>query len=301
MSKLKTFLASVSLVAMAVSSPVLAQEAAPVKMSVPASEDATQDYVMLTINGEDISKAEFDVLWREVFAPNPAPDFNAIEPDMQKNILLGLVSERAVYDAADAQGIVDRPSIKAAIEKLTRQLVVQTYLQEKNDGKLTDDKLRAMYEKKMSREEAKTELRARHILVESQEDAKEVYHKLKTGTDFAELAKEKSTDTGSGAKGGELGWFAPDNMVPEFSQAAMKLSVGEISKPVKSPFGYHIIELEERRTAAPRPFEQVKPLLLEEAQQEANRQAIMDVLQKADIKWFAPDGTEKPFPRTFPK
>jgi len=110
-----------------------------------------------------------------------------------------------------------------------------------DDVKISDKEIQAYYD------QGKYELNARHILVETEEEAKAIIEELKNGADFAEIAKEKSVDTGSGAQGGELGWFSVGMMVPEFNDAAYALELNTVSEPVKSDFGYHIIEVKEKR------------------------------------------------------
>ena len=110
-----------------------------------------------------------------------------------------------------------------------------------DEVKISDKEIQAYYD------QGKYELNARHILVETEEEAKAIIEELKNGADFAEIAKEKSVDTGSGAEGGELGWFSVGMMVPEFNDAAYALELKTVSEPVKSEFGYHIIEVKEKR------------------------------------------------------
>ncbi|MGM9950463.1 MAG: peptidylprolyl isomerase [Lysinibacillus sp.] len=128
-------------------------------------------------------------------------------------------------------------------EETFKQSLRFTVLQEKAqaDVKVTDEEVQEYYD------QASQELHARHILVATEEEAKEIIKELKDGGDFAKIAKEKSTDTASGAEGGDLGWFSVGKMVPEFNDAAYALEVNTISEPVKSDFGYHIIEVLEKR------------------------------------------------------
>lgn len=129
-------------------------------------------------------------------------------------------------------------------EKTFRQLVKNSLLYEEavyGDVDISEDELKQQYER------MKTELKASHILVEDEKTAKEVEKKLNEGGDFAKLAKKYSTDSGSAEEGGELGWFSVGKMVPEFEDAAFNMKKGEISDPVKSDFGYHIIKLEDKR------------------------------------------------------
>lgn len=128
-------------------------------------------------------------------------------------------------------------------EETFKQNIRFNLLQQKaqDEVEISDEEIKAYYE------QAKYELNARHILVETEEEAKAIIEELKNGADFAELAKEKSKDTGSGAKGGELGWFSVGTMVTEFNDAAYALELNTVSEPVKSDFGYHIIEVKEKR------------------------------------------------------
>ena len=117
--------------------------------------------------------------------------------------------------------------------------------------------------------EPQTEWRARHILVASEDEAKAVKARLDAGEDFAAVAQEVSTDTGSGSQGGELGWFGPGMMVPEFETAVAGLEVGQVSDPVQSQFGWHLIELEETRPQAVPTLEDVRGDLEGQVQQQA--------------------------------
>ncbi|WP_146553591.1 peptidylprolyl isomerase [Rummeliibacillus sp. SL167] len=139
-------------------------------------------------------------------------------------------------------------------------------------------------------EEMKKEVKASHILVKDEKTAKEVKAKLDKGENFATLAKKYSTDTSSQANGGELGWFGPDKMVPEFTKAAYALKKGEISEPVKSTYGYHIIKLEDERAAkVSGSYEDnkaaiKKKLQLQEADQSQLLTKVSKLVKDADVK-----------------
>ena len=128
-------------------------------------------------------------------------------------------------------------------EETLKQNIRFNLLQTKatDEVKISDEEIQAYYD------QAKYELNARHILVETEEEAKAIVEELKNGADFAQLAKEKSVDTGSGVEGGELGWFSVGTMVTEFNDAAYALELKTVSEPVKSDFGYHIIEVTDKR------------------------------------------------------
>ena len=153
---------------------------------------------------------------------------------------------QAEYDAA-AEQYGDQFKVLLESNGLTEETFKQNIrfnlLQQKatDEIKISDKEVQAYYD------QAKYELNARHILVETEEEAKAIIEELKNGADFAELAKKQSVDTGSGAQGGELGWFSVGMMVPEFNDAAYALELNTVSEPVKSDFGYHIIEVKEKR------------------------------------------------------
>ncbi|MGM9968604.1 peptidylprolyl isomerase [uncultured Rummeliibacillus sp.] len=172
-------------------------------------------------------------------------------------------------------------------EKSFKRSVKLNLLQEAAlaDGvKVSEADMKAYYE------EMKKEVKASHILVADEKTAKEVKAKLDKGEDFAKLAKKYSTDTGSQAQGGELGWFGPDKMVPEFTKAAYALKKGEISEPVKSSYGYHIIKLEDERDAKVKgsyednKAEIKKKLQLQEADQSQLLTKVSKLIKDADVK-----------------
>ena len=135
---------------------------------------------------------------------------------------------------------------------------------------------------------------ARHILVEKEDDAKAIIAALDKGADFATLAKEKSTDPAKD-NGGDLGFFSREDMVPEFADAAFKLQKGEYTKtPVHSQFGWHVIKVEDRRTAAPPSFEDSKQQLTNELAREVIGAKIKDLRSGAKIEMFALDGSPLP-------
>jgi peptidyl-prolyl cis-trans isomerase C len=118
--------------------------------------------------------------------------------------------------------------------------------------------MRKVYEEAVKQMGEEQEVRARHILVPTENEAKAVLAELNKGTDFAELAKQRSKDPAAAAQGGDLGYFTKEQMVPEFAEVAFKLEKGKLSDPVKSQFGWHIIQVQDKRSKTPPEFEQVK-------------------------------------------
>ncbi|MGE6489051.1 peptidylprolyl isomerase [Paenisporosarcina sp. NPDC076898] len=171
-------------------------------------------------------------------------------------------------------------------EKSYKKYLRLNLLQEKamtEDVKVTDEEVKAQYEN------MKTEINARHVLVADEATAKEVKAKLDGGADFAAVAKEFSTEQAAQQSGGELGWFTPDKMVKEFSDAALALEVNKISEPVKSEFGYHIIQVTDKREADVGSFEDkkaeiTKTLKMQKADQTKLLPKVSKLMKEADIK-----------------
>jgi peptidyl-prolyl cis-trans isomerase C len=155
--------------------------------------------------------------------------------------------------------------------------------------KVTDSELQPEYDQFVKGYPKTTEYKAAHILVKTKEEADAIIKQLDSGTPFAQLAEEKSQDPGSAKQGGALGWFAPDQMVPEFSAAVEKLKKGEITQqPVKSQFGWHIIKLEDSRVAQPPTFAQLKTQLENQYKRTAVANLIKELRAKATIDIVAP-------------
>jgi peptidyl-prolyl cis-trans isomerase C len=159
--------------------------------------------------------------------------------------------------AADAK-VADQPEFKKRLEMMRDKLLVETYLDAEAKKAVTDEAMKKLYADSMKDMKPEEEVHARHILVETEDQAKDVAKRVKGGEDFAKVAAEVSKDPGSGKEGGDLGYFTRDRMVPEFADAAFKMDKGQISDPVKSQFGWHVIKVEDKRTKPLPSFDDVK-------------------------------------------
>ena len=169
-----------------------------------------------------------------------------------------LIEMKVVAQKARTEKIDQTDEFKSRMAYVQQRVLMQHLLLREAKGATNDAALKKFYDEQIGQVKPVEEVRARHILVEGEEDAKKAVARLKGGEDFAKVAKEISKDPGSGAEGGDLGFFTKDRMVPEFAEAAFALKPGELSAPVKSQFGWHIIKLEERRMKPVPAFEQVK-------------------------------------------
>ena len=232
-----------------------------------------------TVNGTPVSQSRFDYLLKQSLQQGQ-PD----SAELRKNIREKLIVEEIVAQEAVKKGLDKAADVLTQLELAKQTVLIRAFLQDyiKNNA-ISDDAVKAEYEKIKSQMGDK-EYHARHILVGSEAEAKDIIAKLKKGEKFEKLA-EKSKDPGSKAKGGDLGWAAPANFVPEFSAAMEKLQKGHYTtEPVKSQFGWHIIKLEDMRTMQAPSFDEVKQNLSQRLQQQQIDKLISDLRAKAKVE-----------------
>lgn len=203
-----------------------------------------------------------------------------------------LVTSKLIDQAAEKAKLADDPEVKKQMDEVRERIIQQVYLTRAVESELTDAVLKKKYDETVKAQPAKEEVRARHILVRDEAEAKKIIAELEKGGNFAELAKKYSID-GSSGQGGDLGYFTREVMVPEFSTAAFALkNKGDYTHtPVKSQFGYHIIQLEDKRTAPPPAFDEVKDQLKQDMAQELIVAKMADLRKGAKVEEFNQDGT----------
>ena len=210
--------------------------------------------VLAKVNGQEIRQSDVTIAEEEL-----GPSLAQMDPASRKdNVLSFLIDMKIVAKAAEDKKVADRDDFKAKLAFARNRLLMDSLLGTEGKEALTDANMKKVYDDAAKQISGEQEVRARHILVESEDEAKKIEAELKKGADFAELAKKSSKDPGA-ADGGDLGFFTKDQMVPEFSAVAFAMEPGKISDPVKSQFGWHIIKVEEKRNRQAPAFEQVKP------------------------------------------
>ncbi|BEV45913.1 peptidylprolyl isomerase [Afipia carboxidovorans] len=223
-------------------------------MAAPLRADDNQ--VIAKVNGAEIRQSDVTAAEKDL-----GPSLAQLDPaSRQDSIVRFLIDLKIVSKAAEDKKIADSADFKRRLTFSRDRLLMDTLLDNEGKAALTDEALKKVYEEASKQISGEQEVHARHILVETEDEAKAIVAELKKGADFAELAKKKSKDPGA-SDGGDLGYFTKDQMVPEFSTAAFALETGKISDPVKSQFGWHIIKVEDKRARKAPPFEQVKPQL----------------------------------------
>jgi peptidyl-prolyl cis-trans isomerase C len=249
------------------------------KSSSDAPAASGPDPVVARVNGVDIKQSDLALAEEDVGA-----DMQAASPEAKREHLVSYLADIImVTQAADKKNVGDNPDFKRRLAFLRNKLLMGFELQEEAKAALTDEALHQTYNDAVKSVGGQEEVHARHILVEAEDDAKAILEQLKGGADFATLAKEKSKDPGA-AEGGDLGYFTKDQMVPEFAEVAFKMYPGQLSNPVKTQFGWHIIKVEDKRTKQPPEFEKVKDQIENFLARKAQTDFIAKLRQTAKIE-----------------
>src|SRR6201994_4611450 len=244
--------------------PVRAEEANPVLAKVNGAE----------IRASDVALAEEEL----------GPRLAQMDPATKKeNVLSFLIDMKIVSKEAEDKKIADRDDFKTRLAFARNRLLMDNLLAAEGKAATTDENMKKVYEDAAKQISGEQEVHARHILVETEDQAKKIADDLKKGADFAELAKKESKDPGA-SDGGDLGFFTKDQMVPEFSTAAFALEPGKTSDPVKSQFGWHIIKVEEKRKRKAPDFEQVKSQIETYVQRKAQADYVGKLREAAKIE-----------------
>jgi peptidyl-prolyl cis-trans isomerase C len=215
------------------------------------AEDANP--VLAKVNGSEIRQSDLNLAEEEL-----GPSLAQMDPATKKdNVLSFLIDMKIVSKAAEDKKIENNEDFKKRLTFTRNRLLMDSLLASEGKAATTDEAMKKVYEDASKQITGEQEVHARHILVETEDEAKAVEDELKKGADFAELAKKKSKDPGA-SDGGDLGFFTKDQMVPEFSAVAFALEPGKVSDPVKSQFGWHVIKVEEKRNRKAPDFDQVK-------------------------------------------
>lgn len=235
-----------------------AQETAPAvppaaAAATPAAPDP--DKVVATIDGKPVSEADLALAQASV-----DQQYAQLPPEQRRAAAFMAIMEiRLLADRAVAEGLDKDPDFQRRMAFLEQRALHSEVIDKDVGAKITDQEVRARYDKQISETPPVNEVKARHILVPTQEEAVAIIGQLDGGADFVALANEHTTDPSGKTTGGDLGYFAPGQMVPEFEKAAFALELGAYTKePVQSQFGWHVIKIEDKRAQQPPAFDTVK-------------------------------------------
>jgi peptidyl-prolyl cis-trans isomerase C len=222
-------------------------------MALMAGPARAEDKVLAKVNGVEIRQSDVALAEEEL-----GPSLAQMDPATKdENVLAFLIDMKIVSKAAEDKKVQDSEDFKKRMAFTRSRLLMDNLLASEGKAATTDDAMKKVYEEASKQITGEQEVHARHILVETEDQAKAVEDELKKGADFAELAKKKSKDPGA-SDGGDLGFFTKDQMVPEFSAVAFALEPGKVSDPVKTQFGWHVIKVEEKRNRKAPDFDQVR-------------------------------------------
>ena len=210
--------------------------------------------VVARVNGEAITSADMSMFYESL----PAEYRQAPMDALYGQLLEGLIDRKLLALAAREAGLFDDETVKQRLAYVEDGVLQEVYLGQVIDAEVSDERLRAAYDALVASQADNQEVHARHILLDSEADARAVIAELGAGADFAEMARRHSTGP-SAPDGGDLGYFAREQMVPEFADAAFALEVGaSTTEPVRTQFGWHVIKVEDRRAVEPPRFEAVQ-------------------------------------------
>jgi peptidyl-prolyl cis-trans isomerase C len=248
-----------------------------------ASAAPAQAKVLAKVNGVEITDDDLKIAIEDL---GPGIPHQLQGKARDSYVLDFLIDEQLVVQKAQADKLAETPDFAKKMAYLRDKALMETLLGNVAKAAATDAAIKATYDEAAKNQKPETEYHAHHILVPTEEEAKKALARVKGGEDFSKVAGEVSKDPGS--KGGDLGWFTKDRMVPEFGDAAAKMKPGEISEPVKTQFGWHIIKLDESRPKVFPPLDQIKDQVARYVVQKAQSDLVMKLREGAKIERTEP-------------
>jgi peptidyl-prolyl cis-trans isomerase C len=245
------------------------------------AKNPQENRIIAKVDGTSITEEDVRIALDELNAGLPQ---QMGPPERRQYAIDYLIDLKIVAGAAAKEKIADTADFKKRLDQTRDRLLMESLLTREGDKGTTDVAMKKFYDESVASLKSGQEVKARHILVEKEEEAKAALERLKKGEDFSKLAAELSKDPGSGKEGGDLGWFEKERMVPEFAEAAFKLDKGGVSDIVKTQFGFHIIKLDDKRDKAPPPFDDVKEQLKRYLMQKAQQDYVLKLREGAKIE-----------------
>lgn len=261
-------------------------------IALPLASNAETGKVIAEVNGAVITENDLEFAEREIGAN--LDQANVKQPAQRRKVLIEfLIENQLLAEAAIKNKLADQSSFESRMAYWKRRALREAYFEKSIQSSITDAEAKAFYDAEAAKASGGAQIRARHILVKTEDKAKEIFELIAHDGDFVELAKKHSTGP-SGPNGGDLGYFGAGQMVPEFSKAAFALKVGEVSLPVKTKFGWHLIKVEDRRESSIPPFAQLKPRIVQHLARQKTRSLTADLRKSATIVYTDPALQPKP-------
>lgn len=259
--------------------------AATASFGVAPGSALADDKTVATVDGIAITEGDLKLAEDEI-----GRDLGSLPDGTRRRVLVEFLVENHLFArAAEAEKLGEGPAFESRLKYWRNRALRDAYFDSKINGAIGEAAAKAFYDDQIKAIKPKEEVQARHILVDTEDLAKELKKKVEDGGDFAALAKEHSKDPGTKDDGGMLGYFSAGQMVPQFEQAAFALQKGQISPPVKSQFGWHIIKLEDRRMKPPPSFDEVKDRILTSMIHQRAQAAAAELRGKAKVEYIDPE------------
>ena len=275
--------------------PAFAQQKAPAKGAAANKSAAAtlnsagggDDPVVARVNGDVLHRSDLDLALRGAPAQIQQAPLDKIYPQL----LNSLVNAQLLAQAARKAKVDQNPQVKEQLNQAQNEILADSYVASLARSQVSEAKLRAAYDDYAKQAPTTEEVHARHILVATEQEAKDIIAQLDKGADFATLAKDKTTDPSGKSNGGDLGYFTKQDMVPDFANAAFALKPGDYTKtPVHTQFGWHVIKLEDRRPGKAGTYDQVAPEIAQQMTQQIVAAKLQELRGQGKIEMFGPDG-----------
>ncbi|MEX0591104.1 MAG: peptidylprolyl isomerase [Xanthobacteraceae bacterium] len=251
--------------------------------AVSAISQIGDDAVVARVDGTEIRQSDLALAEGDIGSNLPPA-----APQARREALLSYLIDIAMLaNAAEAKKIDQAPGFDRRLAFARQKVLMEALLGQESKEAANETAMKNLYDESVKKTKPEEEVRARHILVESEEIAKEVLGKLKAGGDFAELAKAESKDSGA-SDGGDLGYFTMEQMVPDFAEAAFKLQKGALSDPVKTQFGWHVIKVEDKRAKPIPAFDDVKDQIQSYLVRRAQAELVGKLRESAKVERIPP-------------
>ncbi|MGI9373938.1 MAG: peptidylprolyl isomerase [Hyphomicrobiales bacterium] len=256
-------------------------------VALPITQNAIaqeEDKVVVKVNGQEIRASDIRLAMDDILS-----QISSMPPQTRYPFVVEYLIERYLLaQAGVGEKIADTAEFRKRQKFYQLKALRDAYFEEKIKPQIDDEYVRKVYEEEKEKTEIRRAARARHIVVGTEGEAQEALKKVKAGEDFAELAKQISRDSAA-QKGGDLGFFEAKEMVPQFSEIVFKLKPGEIGGPVETPFGWHIVKLEEFKEVGAKPFEDVKNGLKVILLRKRVQDLVADYRNRSKIELIDPD------------
>lgn len=238
------------------------------------------DPVLARVNGVEIRQSDVDIADADIGQSLPG-----VTGDARKEAIVAYLIDVAILaQAASAKKLEAAPDFAARLAYAKNKVLMETLLNDVTKTAATEAEMKKLYDESVAKMQPEEEVRARHILVKTEQEAKDVLAKVKGGADFEKLARELSIDPSAKTNGGDLEYFTKGQMVAEFSEAAFKLDKGQVSEPVKTQFGFHIIKVEDKRQKPAPKYEEVKDQVQAFVVRKAQAELVMKLRSEAKIE-----------------